>query len=259
MSMDTLASRSRAAWWIGVTCIPVLWIMFIVVDQLVPVELLGMPFWQIMFNEGGPVEHLQWLTLSLAAVISIAGAALLEASDRQRASFFRWMGAALLLMLIEDAGNSSHFVRGVITTLQPEIPSTVGRLPVFVVIGLVALVAGFKGWRLFTGAPGFRGALLAGYVSYATAALMLIPLQVLSLYARVGEAIMSSGPGEWIRPMREPAWGAEVDNTGKVFLDLAVEESLELLGAAFLLTAVAMAYRRAVGEARDPARTAPPG
>lgn len=73
--------------------------------------------WVMLFSEGAPIEIFQWLTLALAAAVAfvlygrLSLGAVIGSRERSAALFWLLMGAALMLMILEDAGNVRHWFR----------------------------------------------------------------------------------------------------------------------------------------------------
>ena len=119
-----------------------------------------------------------------------------------------------------------------------EVSRDAGRLVVFAIIGAVMLgvLLWFRDqWSQW---PSVRRMLLAGYVTYGVAAGASVPFNLVGAgYQSVGDTLLATLFGGRLSRLPEPVWGAETDNTGYVFMDLVVEESIEVLAAALLATA----------------------
>jgi len=192
------------------------------------------PLWFHLFREGGPSEHLSWLLLGAAALLGAASAGRSSGAD---ARFWAWFAFGAVLLLIEDAGNTSHrFAR--FMNMFAEVSRDAGRLVVFAIIGAVMLgvLLWFRDqWSQW---PSVRRMLLAGYVTYGVAAGASVPFNLVGAgYQSVGDTLLATLFGGRLSRLPEPVWGAETDNTGYVFMDLVVEESIEVLAAALLATA----------------------
>src|SRR5690348_1667371 len=71
----------------------------------------------MLFSECAPTEILHWLTLALAAGVAfthygrLSAVAAAVTPQRRGALFWLLMGIALMMMMIEDAGNMRHWRR----------------------------------------------------------------------------------------------------------------------------------------------------
>lgn len=214
------------------------------------VDRLGMPMvWYHLFREGSPTEMLQWTSLGAVALVASRQAGWM-ASHRPGSTpvsreiwFFSLLAVAMLLMLIEDAGNPSHRVAAYVMSVLGDgsyLIEVAGRLPVFILIGAVSLYAFVRYWP-FVGfkRPG-GGLLFGGFIAYGVAAFSSVPANMLfNFYPRMGRTITETVfAGRMIPIERTLAWqlrfSAE-EFTGSLFMDFAYEESIELLGAVLLL------------------------
>lgn len=211
-------------------------------------ESITVPFlWDYLFTEGGPVEILQWLLIGLFGLAAGYLAGLLRAKERLRSSRFWFLFALLaVLMIMEDAGNVRHFLteRAVLLFYDDMLYRSITELIYFGLIAFLPLTALIKyryqlfrhrrtaafllvGCFFYAVAVGMSGTRDIGFW-YQTAGGVIYDLslefggeKLLALYEETDEILASMGQIEIRYRM----------------MDYLVEESLELLGAAFLWAA----------------------
>jgi len=217
-------------------------------------------FFQHWFRNGGPAEIMQWLCLGSAALIAafIAGRAFvhpkapeLESGDRSKFAFWGLMAIALLLMLVEDAGDPRHTLRSYVRVAFGEDDygglGSLSELLYFAALASVPLYAVVKYGHVLKANLLARRFLIAAFLSYAVA----VPLSFAgtafssvtgtNLYSEAGRVLyrisLILGDDElgafWSAWNTEQGW-----NFVRFFLmDSLVEESIELIGAAGFLSA----------------------
>jgi hypothetical protein len=214
------------------------------------------PFWFMAFMGGGPIEYLQWLCLGAAALTAVWVSSLQAQQNEHEASmFWRLFAVGTMLMLIEDAGNTSKLIMAVLQRYL-DLPYGLARLPVFLLIGGVMLYALLRYWNVVLASKGVRGYLFSGYAAYGITQFLSVPFSLIGDQTPAGERLLSLPLLNRLPRLSEPIWGATEDNTGTVFMDFVVEESIELLGAGLLLTAATRArlrYRARSKQGRPPA------
>ena len=233
-----------AALYVGVA-----WTIFIAVDILHLVERPeGSPVWPHLFNDR-PVEWAQWLLLGVAVLLAGYVAGLLSDPDHRRIrAFLLILGAGLVLMLFEDAGDARHvisyYVRqlggsqilGLHYRVLSDVPYllAVASLPIYAFFRHGAAV-----WRL----PGTRPYLIAAFGLYAVAGGSSGVRHHADLYIRIGGAV-----DKWLFAGRFPISGSlSQERTQYLLIDSVLEESIETMAAACmvaLLLAIATACRR---------------
>lgn len=231
------------------------WAGFLLLDVVNPWGIRYSPFWQELtpfgfffwyFREGGPVEVLQWSLLLIAVLGCIA---LAVRSTRLPSKPLVWVFRAgalgIIWMLAEDATNIRHVISLELTVpiFAPDGPMknhvrTLTELALYAVLGgiMVSFLLGVRrcavrrgnAWRLLLGAYAFYGvaavASATRYVGdwYEKVGGLFVPLLqpgVQTDYERVAPFVPEYGLGFWL-------------------MDWLVEESLELMGAALLASAV---------------------
>lgn len=197
------------------------------------------PAWTLLFNDR-PVEWTQWL-LQGAAILTagyVAGR-IQDSSDRGVRTFLLLLGAGLVLMLFEDAGDARHVISSYVRVAFGE---TVGELPYRVVsdvpyllaiaaLPLLALVLrGRDAWRAWSA----RSYLISAYVLYAIAGGASGLRHFGELYISMGAAI-----DRMLFAGRFPVPDGMTQERAHFFiLDSVIEESIETMAAAAFLAAV---------------------
>jgi len=192
--------------------------------------------WVMLFSEGAPIEILQWLTLALAAGVAfthygrLSPVAAAGTPERRAALFWLLMGIALMLMLIEDAGNMRHWMRSTAYHFIGGKSSKYVELTYFFVLACVPLSALLLFGRSILSLPRTRLYLLGGFAFYGLAA--------------GGSAFRYDwydSIGQWVHHtlLGDSLKITEVGGHSHYFwlMDFLVEESLEFAGATLLAAA----------------------
>ena len=209
------------------------------------------PLWQTLFLNRRPTEWLQWVGLAA----TYGGAWYLAArihgdGDAGHRRFLLWLGLGAALMLIEDAGDVRHIIalyvrRAVDDALVLGLhPATLVDIPYFTVLAGPLIYALVRYGRSVWEVSGSRPYLALGYASYgfagAGSALSGVgggraesSVYLGSLYERIGRTIEALLPGS-----EHMAGGLEPAHFRFLLADGPVEESLELVGVACLLSVV---------------------
>jgi len=206
--------------------------------------------WYQLFQDGSPTEILQWLFLGFSAISSGILVGKFYHKDNKIAAFWLLLGITFTLMLIEDAGNPRHFygqrlqrfinpggndIRTIVTLL---FYSILAFIPIYAVIKygkhLIDKIKNKKILIYFS----------LGFVFYGIAAFSSATRDIFNWYQRVGNFlyfnIINFGNEELLMLTNEldMALGrVEGRGIGWYFMDLVLEESIELLGATFFLIA----------------------
>lgn len=224
------------------------------------VENLTIPyFWFYWFST--PVENpLQWYLLGLTLIVfgSNAGRAY-QGSDRQAGPFWLLLSAGTMLMLVEDAGDVRHTIRKMVQGAAGEgsygYVGTLFELGYFAVIGLVMVFALWHYRHVYWNDVRLRNWLFAGYLFYGLAVSLswigsaFHSIIGFTVYQRAGEVILR---GLFVRDqitMEAYQVAIASRNIDFFFMDRLVEESLELMGVAALLTAGLYFYSKFRGKA----------
>lgn len=212
----------------GTGYLAAVWLVILVVDRSIsdPSD----PLWARLFTEAGPTERLQWTLLFACSAACLWGLRATGAPYR----FLALMAYGTILMLVEDSVNLSHIAVYRLGARGDMVGTMSARLAVYGLVAALPVLAFARYWRHLRAG---RAALASGFVLYGTAAAMSVPANLFGLYQRIGPWIIqqvgipSAPPGTFEFPEYDIP-----DTTGVAFLDLAVEESLELLGATLLLS-----------------------
>jgi hypothetical protein len=202
-----------------------------------------------VFGEGGPTELLQWTFLGACLVLllrEIRDAGTVRPPGHGKAMTVVFIG--LGLMFLEDTLNTRHLV---VQHILPLLAGPTDERSVTAIgteLALYALMGGFMlaflglSFRAFRAAPPALRYLALGFAAYAVAAVASASRHIGDWYRTVGDAIIASIAPEAIALYDSwaPAQGipSEALTLGFWFMDLAVEESLEVVAAAALLSAL---------------------
>lgn len=203
-----------------------------------------------------PVENpIQWITLGLVVAMFATNAFSARRRDDRRGWWF-WAALTVgaVLMVLEDSLDVRHELRKVVNRAVGEhsygIFSTLMELGYFALLGAVLLFAVVRYRRYFWRFVTTRRYLLAGFVFYAVAvgsswlgSAFRDQTEFRDLYTLVGDRV-----GRWIFSLNDESLRLFVDVTERAgelemaplpfyLMDRVWEESVELLGAAALLTA----------------------
>lgn len=213
-------------------------------------DWLETPVWINLFHESYLTELLQWGTLAAAALIAgYLGGQLRDAGDRRLAGFWTVLSAGLMLMLIEDSGNPRHAL-GEFTEEALGVPGFTTNLLFLGAIALVLLYALVTHWRQVWARPRLRNHLLVAYAMYGLAGSMsgTGPRWYHLAGGRIDARLFGG---------RLPEADAVDGSQEFLIMDLMVEESVELIGAALFLAVAVTAAGAVRSAAREPAPTVP--
>ncbi|MFA9477148.1 hypothetical protein ACERK3_02455 [Phycisphaerales bacterium AB-hyl4] len=194
---------------------------------------LGRPMtWAQLFRECGPAEWLQWLCLGIGAVaMGAAGTRWLYLRPKL-AAFWFVLGAGLVLLLIEDAGNPRHQIRRyVLNFTGSDMLQKAAEFAFFCFLAVAPLYATVRFGNQIWPFRRTRRYILLGYFAYAVASLSSATRHWGDWHAHVGE---------WLYVALNLPFAVEMGGTSRGFwlMDKIVEESIELTAAAMLLAAI---------------------
>ncbi len=209
-------------------------------------DRLGIIVWATLFANGRPTEWVQWYALGTTALLSAFHFGALPRSNHERGSpgdatirgcalFWGVLAVGVVLMLVEDAGNVRHeirwFVEGV--TGSPRHTGTIDKAVEFTYFAVVASVPLFALVRYGHHLRSYSTTLayiLSGYAFYGLAAAGNATRNWGGWYGVVGEWILL----RFDMTVSDPG---DTAGHGHWLVDALFEESLELMGAMFLLAA----------------------
>jgi hypothetical protein len=237
--MSQLLGRAACnAWWLALGLVVVSWA--VIALSIVTSHETAPVLWFWLFQEAGPVEHVQWTVLAATALVAMAASGRCLAIGQPIGRFWMWFSIGATVLLLEDAVNVSHSVAGM---LEPIVGDNVhaGRLPIYLLLAVLLLSPLLVYRRHVAASPALRP-LLAGVVLYGVASSMSIVANLLfDGYARIGWFLFDEVFRGRVPPLPFEVWGVAEDITPIVFMDTVVEEAVELVAAGFLLTAAARA------------------
>ena len=223
-------------------------------------------FWYHWFKNGGPIEIIQYLFLGFGALVCIKNSNPSQRnqldvqeghSSKEISRFWTLMGIALILMLIEDAGDPRHTIRVYVQAMAGEgeqgTVGTITELAYFTLLGMVPIYALLRfGRAALTNKVKTAVYLLGGFFSYALAVgasfagSAFHSLLEKNLYMISGRYLL-----ELLVTLGDEKTGElyaqNKDWISFYLMDSPVEESIELIGASLLLAA-AISYARSKQE-----------
>lgn len=236
--------RPRIALLVGIGWLLLGWLMFFAVDvgnvfgsrDMVEARLNYPGLWFTFFNEGGPVELMQWACLGLAGFyMCIVGGSLCERRRTVQASFWMLMGLAVIVLLIEDAGDPRFQIRAYSARLTGS--DSVGKLAEIVCLMVYAgipLYALARFGRSILKPLRVSIPLLLGFMAYGLVGVMSAVKQIDDeIYRRMG-AFVADGLAAG-RLLRFDTGFHPLEHW---LMDLLVEESIELFAAVMFLAAI---------------------
>lgn len=203
------------------------------------------PFmWFHLFNQGAPIEILQWIMLAACVLCCGILSEREKSNDKdRRAMFFVLIGIGLCLMLLEDAADIRFDIASYADFFFTQSDAR-GLAGTITELAIYALIAGFMIFPIlrYWGALRLKGKSLLylgmGYLMYAVSSIMSASSGFQDWYARAGTAIVEFLPinniGAW--ELTDMVFQEHGRNPlGFYLIDFVIEESLELIGAAFIL------------------------
>ncbi|MCG5528626.1 MULTISPECIES: hypothetical protein [Halorhodospira] len=197
------------------------------------------------FDEAGIVERAQHVYLALGAVFS-AGCVAYKTKNHQPSAGWWILAAGFLLLYLEDAHNTRHYIARTLLDIDRETPllqATI-ELSYYAFLASVMLLALFFLLRSGTLPQLARRLFLIGYPLYGLIAFASATRNVGDWYRVVGSWIQKRLiEGRTI----SPPWSDEVYTCTAIssfhFMDGLVEESIELIAATLLLAAVLYCFQ----------------
>lgn len=228
-------------------------------DWLISKYTGDFPFlWIHMFTEGSPTEHLQWLFLGTAAVLSII---LFINKLRQSSIIYScwfFLSIGLIIMFFEDTINLRHKFAGYIAAYYWDVTSVAEwiidprrmyiELILYTFLALIMLLSFYYIFKDKSISSLGKKFLIFGYLLYGLAAFASATRHLFcDWYTIVGRfVLMRIYPSNWVPVIQD--WDALAFR----FMDDLVEESIELLAAAFLLAALTV-FITSIKKSSEPA------
>ncbi|MFO8059752.1 MAG: hypothetical protein R6U70_03730 [Bacillota bacterium] len=199
------------------------------------------PFmWYYLFTEGSPTEMLQWSYLT--ATVVFCGYLIGQLAERGHggaARFFILMAVGTGIMLMEDAGNIRHRIKYYIrlTFGDTMLLGIAVELVIYALLGALMIYALARFWRYPWRHRETRYYLISGYLLYAAASIASATRHIGDWYDHAGHWLLRAcGLFEPFTALFTPTdVGRPI---GFYIMDFLVEESVELIGAGALCTAV---------------------
>jgi len=190
---------------------------------------------------------MQWLYLAFSFLISILCLFSIKKQTNKYHIGFVLLSVGLLLMFLEDMANLRHyfsyyvslqFYDGIAGSYEWRISMfrTMLEIAVYTVLGTIMLLAFFKIFFDKNFCAKARKYLLIGYLFYGVASIASATRNIGSWYQKVGTRLF-----EWLQAGKTYEWNSESilffeDPLSFWFMDLPVEESIELLGASLIFS-----------------------
>ncbi len=208
-------------------------------------------FWFHVFGEASPTEKLQWAYLGLSVFLAGTYAVLQYKATSRVPWAFIILFIGLSIMFAEDVYNLRHLISGYIARVYFGIEGfsrgwwagswrSLIELTFYFFLGGIMVAALLLVWRNEQLASAGKKYLLAGYLLYGAAAAGSATRHLGSWYLKLGEQILLN-INEGMRSRVEASFQKE--NLGFYIMDYAVEESVELLGATLIASALLLFIR----------------
>ncbi len=213
-------------------------------------------FWDRLFMEAGPVENIQWIFLTCFILLSswLSFTTKNEDGFTDESIFWMLFAVAGVFMVLEDVGNIRHIMIRRNPNLSWIMRNTLETL-FFGLLGSLPVLAVVKYRKNIFRSKTTSKLLLLGFVFYICAATLSGPVEVTDIDTEIGNKFYEFSVffgGEDFREAFEEG-DRRIESIEKEkdiimmdvrtrFTDFVVEESLELLGATFLL-ASALSYK----------------
>ncbi len=215
------------------------WIAVYLVDALGAAEMgAGRGMWWHLFRNGGPVEWVQWIFLSLISLSAAVFAGIFRERGQKMEQFF-WVliSASFMLMFIEDAGDPRH-VLSEYGALLYGIKRMHTEAVFFIFILSPLAVALLRCWKAAVSVPPqTRLYFLVGGFLYGVAASASLFREEGGLYHILGERLslaLTNG-----------------NVPGFFMMDFVLEESLELVAASIIFAGIIMYWKAGIGKRKN--------
>ena len=206
-------------------------------------------FWLQINREAGLTENLQWLFLFISFCAALAVIYLQRGSWTLERLGVLFLSIGLAIMFLEDVFNvrhalswyiSSFFYDGLVGSYEWRTSAfrSVIEIAFYAFLGSIMVAAFYFLYFRSKISSRTRILLIGGYLIYGVASFASATRNIGDWYAKLGKAILDP-----LLKNRNVSWDADSiiffsDPVSFWFMDLLVEESLELLGSALLLSAI---------------------
>jgi len=197
-------------------------------------------FWVFAFKEGSPTEFLQWFFIGSSMFLAVLYIIKTYKTGLRSVSGWLLLLAGLTIMLYEDALNLRHQT---VDKLAPYLGFTASHMfwfvsfrsmveiIIYLLLGILMLTALFFILRQENKNIAAKKLLLTGYLLYGIAAVCSATREIGNWYNTFGNNILSRlYDPDRLASIKDMFHG----NLGHHFIDYVFEESIELLGAAFI-------------------------
>ena len=234
-------------------------------DKLVLERFSNFPLlWYHLMSEASPTENLQWMLQSTGVIISFVAYAKLKHSNRYLSQAWLLLCAGLFIMLIEDSLNFRHvvFAYYIEEGLNDDdrwrvYYKTIWELCFYLLLASLMLISALLLIRYIKPDKHCLAFIVIAYFLYGIAALGSALRKVFDWQERFGDFLIDKfhfaeidnwATGfEILKKARNEVEGY-THTMGFLLIDHWYEESLELLSAGFLITAILLLYRLQFGE-----------
>jgi hypothetical protein len=214
-------------------------------------------FFQHYGRNSGFAEVVQWGLLGSGIVIAALLAGRLYEKTKKLSRFFLLMTVALILILIEDAGDVRHMMMSYVQLAANEpdqgIIGTLFEGIYFAILGGIPLYAFLKYGRFLQEITKAWWYMIAGFVAHALAASLSFigtAFQMLlerDLYTIMGDSLVnvSYKLGTQDLQMIWEQWNNEnwILQIGFFLMDSLIEENIELIGNAFIIASMIVVWQ----------------
>lgn len=255
--LDKITWKSVAGLGLGIFLTALMLVLFIDVLNFANLRSKNpylVPFvFDLLFREGSIIEIVQWGFLGAFILVSASlSGRLMEKDLPNNAWFWRLFAVTGVLMLIEDAGNVRHFIFEQLSFLDWFALNVVETF-YFILIAAIPIFAVLKFREVIYEDSTTTKLLGAAFLFYGLAAALSGPSNLFGIKSWLGNAmydLMILGGGTELDAAFQLAeeqlrdrYNGSGNYIGFRLVDHLLEESLELLGATFLLSS-ATAYHR---------------
>lgn len=234
-------------------------------DKLVLERFSNFPLlWYHLLSEASPTENLQWILQSIGVIISFMAYSKLKHSNRYLSQAWLLLCAGLIIMLIEDSLNFRHvvFAYYIEVCLRHDgtwsmYYKTIWEVCFYLILASLMLISVLLLIRNIKPDKHCLVFIIIGYFLYGIAAFGSALRKVFDWQERFGDFLIDkfsldvidnwSTGFEILERARNEVEGY-THTMGFLLIDHWYEESLELLSAGFLITAILLLYRLQFGE-----------